>query len=177
MSSRPNHSGYQVGYGRPPVHTRFRKGQSGNPQGRRRYTDSERAKQLLRQEVYRTIRVREGDKVVSMPAIQAVLRSMLALAAKGNGPSQRALWRILQESEASDETPKSIAFTWLPPTHQGDIAQLSDEQLASNVPSSTDGATSSHSWGLIEKLIDVRRLTKNELVQLELLVGKAEPPS
>jgi hypothetical protein len=24
---------YQVGYGRPPLHTRFRKGQSGNPSG------------------------------------------------------------------------------------------------------------------------------------------------
>ena len=27
-------SDYQVGPGRPPVHTRFRKGQSGNPGGR-----------------------------------------------------------------------------------------------------------------------------------------------
>jgi len=27
-------SGYQVGPGRPPLHTRFRKGQSGNPGGR-----------------------------------------------------------------------------------------------------------------------------------------------
>ena len=26
---------YEVGYGRPPAHTRFRKGQSGNPKGRR----------------------------------------------------------------------------------------------------------------------------------------------
>ena len=25
---------YQVGYGRPPQHTRFPKGQSGNPKGR-----------------------------------------------------------------------------------------------------------------------------------------------
>jgi hypothetical protein len=25
---------YDVGYGKPPLHTRFRKGQSGNPKGR-----------------------------------------------------------------------------------------------------------------------------------------------
>ena len=31
-SSSPD---YEVGYRRPPVHTRFRKGQSGNPGGRR----------------------------------------------------------------------------------------------------------------------------------------------
>lgn len=33
-------TGYAVGYGKPPLHTRFRKGQSGNPLGRpRRKTD------------------------------------------------------------------------------------------------------------------------------------------
>ena len=29
-----NQSDYQVGPGRPPLHTRFKKGQSGNPGGR-----------------------------------------------------------------------------------------------------------------------------------------------
>ena len=29
--------GYAIGYGRPPLHTRFRKGQSGNPAGRPRW--------------------------------------------------------------------------------------------------------------------------------------------
>ena len=36
----PAGTGYAVGYGKPPVHTRFRKGESGNPAGRpRRKTD------------------------------------------------------------------------------------------------------------------------------------------
>lgn len=36
----PAASGYAVGYGKPPLHTRFRKGRSGNPLGRpRRRTD------------------------------------------------------------------------------------------------------------------------------------------
>lgn len=30
----PSEADYQVGYGKPPRHTRFRKGQSGNPRGR-----------------------------------------------------------------------------------------------------------------------------------------------
>jgi Family of unknown function (DUF5681) len=31
---------YPIGYGKPPVETRFQKGQSGNPGGRRRGTKS-----------------------------------------------------------------------------------------------------------------------------------------
>jgi Family of unknown function (DUF5681) len=31
---RDNHGDYQVGYGKPPRHTRFQRGQSGNPRGR-----------------------------------------------------------------------------------------------------------------------------------------------
>jgi Family of unknown function (DUF5681) len=30
-------SDYQVGYGKPPQHTRFKKGESGNPAGRPRH--------------------------------------------------------------------------------------------------------------------------------------------
>jgi len=30
----PLPGGYEVGYGKPPLQTRFRKGQSGNPRGR-----------------------------------------------------------------------------------------------------------------------------------------------
>ena len=33
---RADQIGYEVGYGRPPQHTQFRPGQSGNPAGRRK---------------------------------------------------------------------------------------------------------------------------------------------
>jgi hypothetical protein len=39
---------YEVGYGKPPVHTRFKKGQSGNPRGSsRKSREIERANQLI----------------------------------------------------------------------------------------------------------------------------------
>src|SRR5918997_3032859 len=90
---------YEVGYGKPPVHTRFRKGQSGNPSGRPRRKVTERAKEIALQEAYRLVPVRDGDRIVKMPAIQAVHRSQIALAAKGNGPAQRAVLRVVQAIE------------------------------------------------------------------------------
>jgi hypothetical protein len=88
-----------VGYGKPPVHTRFRKGKSGNPTGKRKHTEAERAEALIRQELYRSLTVREGDKVTRMPALQAVIRSQIACAAKGNVPAQRALVKVAQDLE------------------------------------------------------------------------------
>src|ERR1700722_16174821 len=66
---------YQVGYGKPPLHTRFQKGKSGNPSGRPRRAATERAKALALKEAYRAVTVREGERVAALPAIQAVLRS------------------------------------------------------------------------------------------------------
>ena len=97
---------YEVGYGKPPVHSRFPKGHSGNPSGRPRGLTLGRAKQLAVKELYRTLRVKEGDKVLRLPAISAVLRSQIAQAIKGNGPAQRAVFEafmtIERESAAND---------------------------------------------------------------------------
>src|SRR5206468_11223471 len=99
---------YEVGYGKPPAHTRFRRGRSGNPGGRPRGMTAGRATALALKELYRPVTVREGDKLIKLPAIQAVLRSKVALAAKGNGPAQRFLFEIaraIDKDIAVENTP------------------------------------------------------------------------
>src|SRR5215217_4029152 len=68
---------YEVGYRRPPVHSRFQPGRSGNPRGRpRRLMPT--ANDVFSQELYRTVEVREGGKVTKMPLMQAVFRAFIA---------------------------------------------------------------------------------------------------
>src|SRR6266404_1901246 len=96
MSRRrePTQDSNLVGYGKPPIHSRFRKGQSGNPTGKRKHGETGDAQALIRQEAYRLLTIREGDKVTRMPALQVVARSLTTCAAKGDVPAQRALVKI-----------------------------------------------------------------------------------
>jgi hypothetical protein len=109
---------YEVGYGKPPVHTRFRKGVSGNPRGGSRAQRAARARALALKEAYRLVTVREGDKVTNLPALQAVMRSQFALAVKGNGPAQRAMIadiRAMEQELAADAAAEEKAEAELRP--------------------------------------------------------------
>ena len=85
-----------VGYRNPPAYTRFRKGQSGNPGGRPRGLTLGRSAALAQKEIYRSVNVRDGDSLKSIPALQVVLRKMIALAIKGNVPAMRLVIEISQ---------------------------------------------------------------------------------
>jgi Family of unknown function (DUF5681) len=89
---------YQVGYGKPPLRTRFQKGKSGNPSGRPRRAATERAKALVLKEAYRAVTVRDGDRVASLPAIQAVKRWGVGRSA---GATCRRRIAVMQAVEAS----------------------------------------------------------------------------
>jgi hypothetical protein len=79
-----------------------------------------RANILALKEVYRPVTVREGDKILTLPAIQAVLRSMVAVAAKGNGPAQRLLIEVIQAIERENAMPN----------HEGDSGGIAERLAA-----------------------------------------------
>ena len=72
---------YEVGYRKPPRHSQFQKGQSGNPGGRPRRSPARRLEELALYEAYRTTIVMEDGHAMPMPVIQAVLRRQLECAA------------------------------------------------------------------------------------------------
>jgi hypothetical protein len=82
---------YEVGFGRPPRHTRFRAGQSGNPKGKAKgavnlATDVE-------DELAERMRIREGDKYLKVSKQRALVKALLARALKGD---MRAAGLVLQ---------------------------------------------------------------------------------
>lgn len=100
--------GYEVGFAKPPVTTRFKPGQSGNPKGRPRGAKNkrpgmqeERLKDIILDEAYRGITVRDGNRSVTIPMVQAVIRSMAVNAAKGQHRSQRLFAELLASTESS----------------------------------------------------------------------------
>jgi hypothetical protein len=85
-------AGDQIGYGRPPAATRFQPGRSGNPRGRpRRLKPDYRAEpalawlgEVVSDEVYREVEVRENGRKIKMTALQTMLRASAVAGAKGN---------------------------------------------------------------------------------------------
>ena len=109
--------GYDVGYGKPPVATQFKPGQSGNPKGRpkgaknkRPGLHEERLKDIILDEAYRTVAMRDGDRSVEIPVAQAVMRAIAVNAAKGNTRSQRLFAQLLADTETSR---KMLHDEWL----------------------------------------------------------------
>jgi hypothetical protein len=91
-----------VGYRKPPRHTRFRQGRSGNPNGRRR-----QAKNLLtdlHEELQQRITVREGGIERRMSRQRAVVMRLLDKALKGElGAVAKLLDLVLRHEAAAGE--------------------------------------------------------------------------
>jgi hypothetical protein len=109
--------GYEVGYAKPPEATRFKPGQSGNPRGRpkgaknkRPALHEERMKAIILDEAYRGIQVRDGDRNVTIPMAQAVMRSIAVNAAKGHARAQRLFAELLASTENAN---KALHDEWL----------------------------------------------------------------
>ena len=73
---------YEVGYRKPPRHTRFQKGHSGNPRGRPK--QAKNLKSDLLEELQERILVREGSTQRQLSKRRAVLKSLTMKAIKGD---------------------------------------------------------------------------------------------
>lgn len=119
MNETPNLSighHYPVGYGKPPVESRFKKGQSGNPKGRPKGAKNkvrESMKMLtdiVKKEASREVEVNDKNEVVTMTVAEAVVRSISLKAVKGNVGAQKLFMGTVGTVEEEQKKEMMEAF-------------------------------------------------------------------
>jgi len=81
--------GDRVGYKHPPKHTRFKRGQSGNPKGRPKHVRNLKTEFL--EELGEVIRVREGNRELKISKQRAFVKALVSAAIKGDMRATSAL--------------------------------------------------------------------------------------
>ena len=112
-----NDKDYDVGYGKPPKHTRFPAGRSGNPQGRPK--GSAGFETLLVKHLGKIVNVTVDGQPRRTPVMEAVVLSLIRSLLNGTPDQKIKLLRFLaplleQDKEAAD---------------QFDYSKLSDDEL------------------------------------------------
>lgn len=104
MESKNNDAGnYETGYGKPPLHTRFKAGQSGNPKGRRK--GSRNLASALESALQELVTVNEGGVRKRVTKKQAALKQIANKAASGDVNGLRILIPLLQYLEQRPPDP------------------------------------------------------------------------
>ena len=86
---------YDVGYSRPPVETRFRKGSSGNPRGRPKGSKS--AKALLELALSAPVTITEGGMPKVIEQRTALFKALVAKAIKGDTRSAALVIKLMDQ--------------------------------------------------------------------------------
>lgn len=126
---------YDVGYGRPPVATRFRLGGIGNPKGRPKKKKT--VEQDLEEALMIRVRIEENGRSKTMTAQQVILRNLVRAAARGDTPAIRLVFALTERYQDSPET------TLNPTDLEGEDRKILEEYLKMLPTNGTDVAAKS----------------------------------
>ena len=88
---------YEVGYGKPPQHSRFKPGRSGNPAGRPK--GAKNLASVLEQELRAMVTIAENGRRRRVTKLDAAVKQLVNKAASGDMLSLQFLFRLLQSSQ------------------------------------------------------------------------------
>jgi Family of unknown function (DUF5681) len=102
---------YKVGYGKPPRHTRFVKGQSGNPRGRP--SGAKNFTTLLSEALNEPVIVTENGGRRKVTKRQAIITQLVNRSATADFRAIKILLDIVRDIERQTEptTPETFAFS------------------------------------------------------------------
>jgi Family of unknown function (DUF5681) len=102
---------YAVGYGKPPRHTRFKRGQSGNPQGRPK--GSKNLTTLLTEALNEPVIVAENGGRRRITMRLAIIKQLVKRSATADLRAIKILLDIVRDIEGQTEppSPETSAFT------------------------------------------------------------------
>lgn len=98
----PEHDGendYEVGYKKPPAHTQFRKGESGNRHGRPKGSKGNRS--VLRSVLEQKVTIRENGEARQVDFMEAFVRKLVEKALKGTTKDQLKLLQFIEQHAPS----------------------------------------------------------------------------
>jgi hypothetical protein len=95
--------GSPVGYGRPPKHSQFKPGQSGNLKGRKK-----KRKDLVQMAIdawSEPMKVRVNGVLKTMSYGEAIVKTLYAKAANGDQKARAAIFKLMENAEADAKGP------------------------------------------------------------------------
>ncbi|HIS35721.1 TPA: hypothetical protein IAC10_03705 [Candidatus Scatousia excrementigallinarum] len=110
---------YEVGYKKPPVSGQFKKGQSGNPKGRKKKVIPKTIMEALRLAFIKEITItNEKGSREKIPFIQAFAQKIVQDAIKNDGPTRKMLlqnlnllnfdfWQMIEDKAFEDFEPET----------------------------------------------------------------------
>jgi hypothetical protein len=104
-SQRRDSSAKPIGYGNPPAATRFKKGQSGNPKGRRK--GSLNVATVFAQTLREKVVVNENGQRRTITKLEAAIKQFVNKAASGDLRALHLLVNLSREAETREGLPQT----------------------------------------------------------------------
>ena len=114
---------YEVGYGKPPKDSQFKKGESGNPRGRMKNTRN--LKTDLTKILEKRISVRDGERKFKVSGQEGMLMSLMSKCLKGDTKAINTLINLVVRISGLEGSAPNVAER-LTPEEQVMIAEFDD---------------------------------------------------
>jgi hypothetical protein len=100
----------EVGYRRPPVATRFKPGQSGNPKGRKK--ERQNLPTMFNNILNEQVTLRENSRTRKVPKAEAIVRGIIVNAMKGDQKAIVTIFKIAEQTGQLKDVAEKIVVSW-----------------------------------------------------------------